>query len=209
MKNKLIISIIFVLVLIGGVAYFLWDKSVEEQKVQEQELAYQKEMVETLGLIDTSTTSSVLLAATYQEYWGAIIDRTISFSTLSKALNVEESILSDMTPALKKGYTRDGMGLEQGEFDIVISMVRLAKEEETNLVLANQESITKAMADLKNPPEKFKNNYDSLLEVYEVYDTFISLSTSPSGSYIEYSKNINSTFESLSSKIKTVKLQIN
>ena len=209
MKKKLIINIIFVLIIIAGVAYFLWDKAVEEQKAQEQELAHQKEMSETLGLIETSTTSSALLAATYQEYWGTIIDRTISFSTLSKGLNIEESILSDMTPALKKGYTRDGMGLEQGEFDIAISMVRLAKEEDTNLVLANQESITKAMSDLKNPPENFKDNYDSLLEVYEVYDTFVSLSTSPSGSYIEYSKSINSTYESLSSKINTTKLQIN
>ena len=207
MRKKVIISIILTLVIAGGIGYFFWNKVVE---AKEMDLAYQNKLVDTLGLIETSTTSSSMLAVTYQEYWGEIIDRSISFSSLSEGLNIDESTLEDMTDYSQRAHFMNNVtALKQGEFDLVISMVRLAKKEDTNLVLAQHDSITKAISDLKNPSEKFQNNYNSLLEIYEIYDTFVSLSTSPTGSYIEYSKNINSTFENLSSKTKTTKLQIN
>ncbi len=213
MIKKLIISIISVLIVGGGIGYFFWSKDIkaqEEEKVRTQELTYQSTLAETLELIETSTTDSAVLASTYQKYWGKIINGSIPFSTLSEGLNVDKSILSDMTNSFQRAYFSGelGAGLKQGEFNTMISMVKFAKVEDTNVILEQQVSITEAISNLKNPSEKFKDNYESLLEVYEIYDTFVSISTSPVGSYVEYSKNINSTYENLSSKIKTVKLQL-
>lgn len=197
------------MIVVAGVGYFLWNKDVKaKEEIETKELAYQNTLADTLELIETSTMNSAVLASMYQKYWGLIIDGSVTFSTISKGLNVDESILTEMTNYNTRAYfSGNQSGLKQGEFNTMISMVRLAKTKDAEVILEQQEVITNAISGLKNPPEKIKSNYESLLEVYEIYDTFVSMSTSPVGSYVEYSREINSTFESLTSKIKTLKLQ--
>ena len=88
------------------------------------------------------------------------------------------------------------------------TLVEKGKADEINLILVEHASISDAISELKNPPEKFKEAYAALLEVFELYDSFSSISTFPVGSYIEYGKTINATYEELSSKIKTAQLQL-
>lgn len=207
MNKKILISLItiLVIVIIGGVGYYIWSNNEKEK----EELAYQSKLYETFEMLDTSTLNSAIIASTYQEYWGDIIDRSIPFSTLSKELKIPETTIDGMVNVFQHAYYSDGLGLLKGEINTMIAIVKTAKSDEIETVLEEHELISNAISELKNPPEKFKENYDSILEVYELYDSFVSISTSPVGSHIEYSKNINSSYERLSSKINTVKLQLN
>lgn len=211
MKKNTIVGIVLFLVVASGLSYFFWNKEVQkkEKEKEEEELAYEYELSETIRILEFSTDTAVSLAATYQEYWGAIIDGGITFPKLSEGLGIDVDTLTEMTDDSKTSrYMYDVSGLKQGEFDTVISMVKLAKTEDESLILSQHQIITASISHIKNPIEKYQSNYDSILEVYELYDRLVSLSTAPSGSYIEYSKNINSVYESLSSKIATTKLQL-
>ncbi|KGA81104.1 hypothetical protein KQ41_20060 [Lysinibacillus fusiformis] len=205
MKKGLIIGTV-ILVIGLGIGYYFWDKNTKEK-------TYSSQLSTLLDEIELSTSESAIIGATYQEYWGEIIDRSIPTSTMSEALNISED---EIEPFLNYSNTahfstyggNSPRGLEQGNFDTMLAIVKLAKSEDTAITLKNYDSITNKLTNLKNPPKKFESDYETVLDLYEIYNSFVSLSTQPVGSYVEYSKNINSTYESLQSKIKTTKIQI-
>jgi len=219
-KKKVLLSVILLIFIGGGISYYFWDKEVKAQKAAEElayqeklaadELAYEEKLADTLLLLEKSTTNSAILASTYQEYWGAIINGGIPFPKLSNGLGIDEEVLRGMTDYSTRGHFRHNVsGLKQGEFNIVIQMVELAKTEDANQILEEHQGITSVLSELKGPAAKYEDLYNDILEIYEQYDTFAGLATAPSGSYVEYSKNINALYDNISSKIATAKLKFN
>ncbi|MCY9545360.1 hypothetical protein [Lysinibacillus xylanilyticus] len=202
-KGVILIILILVIGIISGIGYYVWDKNAKEK-------TYSSELNTLLDEIEISTNESAIIGATYQKYWGEIIDRSIPASTISKALNISEDEIKPFLNYSNTAYFGGGYGngLEKGNFNTMLAIVKSAKSKETSIVLENYDSITNKLSKLKNPPKKFESDYQTIIDLYEVYNSFVSLSTQPVGSYIEYSKNINSTYESLQSKIKTAKIHI-
>lgn len=68
--------------------------------------------------------------------------------------------------------------------------------------------IDSLMSSLKNPPEKYKQSYTLLLELYGVYKDFYSLARFPSGSYMTYSakvREIKNEWDKIYNKIMVVR----
>lgn len=61
------------------------------------------------------------------------------------------------------------------------------------------------MKKLANPPQERIQLYDELKNAYETYKKLYSQATSPSGSLISYSQNVNSLISDLVSKLQTIK----
>ncbi|MBD8034075.1 hypothetical protein [Solibacillus merdavium] len=196
--------IVTLLVVLGGsISYYIWNKSADETE-------YHKQLIQLLDDIEYSTTESAVIGSSYQEYWGEIIDRSIPLSTISENLEISEEEIEPLLNWSNQAYFGGGLGigLEKGNFDTMITIVRMAKSNATEVALNNHNIVSKNLSLLKNPPAKYEQQYKAVLDLYENYNTFISLSTSPIGSYIEYSKNLNSTYESVQSKLQTAKIQI-
>jgi len=205
-KNKILFSSIsLIIVVLIASSYLLWKQVDTKEK---EELAYQLKLAETLNLIDSSKTDSAVVAGTFQKYWGKIIESSISFATLSDDLHIPVFTIESLVNTSERVSYTYAPSLAEGEFDTVLNIVKNAKSGDINSVLKQHQIVTNSIKELKNPPINFKDSYEILLECYEVYDTFVSLSTSPNGSYIEYSRNINSTYETLSSKVNTALLQL-
>ncbi|MBM7664545.1 hypothetical protein JOC25_001001 [Solibacillus kalamii] len=204
MNRKIVFLIVTLLVVLGGsISYYFWNKSTDEKE-------YHKQLIKLLDDIDYSTTESAVIGGSYQEYWGEIIDRSIPLSTISEDLEISEEEIEPLLNWSNQAYFGGGLGigLEEGNFDTMITIVRMAKSDATEVALNNHDIVTKNLSLLKNPPAKYEQQYKAVLDLYENYNTFISLSTSPIGSYIEYSKNLNSTYETVQSKLQTAKIQI-
>lgn len=202
MKKGIIIGLVILLVVGGGIGYFFYD-------LKKKESEYETKLSRTLKQIDSSTFESAMLASDYQKYWGDIIKMSIPSSTLASELGIlEKEVESYLDYSNTAYFTGMRIGLEEGDIDTMIELVAYAKYKEIKSVKKNHNEVEKSIKDLKNPPKKYTDIYDDLLQIYEVYNTFVSLSTSPVGSYNDYSENINSTYETLSSKIKTTKLQL-
>ncbi|SCX63563.1 hypothetical protein [Lysinibacillus fusiformis] len=202
MKKGIIIGLVILLVVGGGIGYFFYD-------LKKKESEYETKLSSTLKQIESSTFESAMLASDYQKYWGDIIKMSIPSSTLASELGIlEKEVESYLDYSNTAYFTGMRIGLEEGDIDTIIELVAYAKYKEIKSVKKNHNEVEKSIKDLKNPPKKYTDIYDDLLQIYEVYNTFVSLSTSPVGSYNDYSENINSTYETLSSKIKTTKLQL-
>lgn len=204
MKKKFFILIVTLLVILGGsISYYFWNKSTDEKE-------YHTQLIKLLDDIEYSTTESAIIGSSYQEYWGEIIDRSIPLSTISEDLEISEEEIEPLLNWANQAYFGGGLGigLEKGNFDTMITIVRMANSDATEVALSNHDIVTKNLSLLKDPPAKYEQLYKAVLDLYENYNTFISLSTSPTGSYIEYSKNLNTTFETVQSKLQTARIQI-
>ncbi|MGE7811271.1 hypothetical protein [Lysinibacillus capsici] len=202
MKKGIIIGLLILLIVGGGIGYYFYDLKKKENE-------YETKLSSTLKQIDSSTLESAMLASDYQKYWGDIIKMSIPSATLASELGIlEKEVESYLDYSNTAYFTGMQIGLEEGDIDTMIEIVTYAKYKEIKSVKKNHNEVEKSIKDLKNPPKKYTDIYDDLLQIYEVYNTFVSLSTSPVGSYNDYSENINSTYETLSSKIKTTKLQL-
>lgn len=202
MKKGIIIGLLILLIVGGGIGYYFYDLKKKENE-------YETKLSSTLKKIDSSTFESAMLASDYQKYWGDIIKMSIPSATLASELGIlEKEVESYLDYSNTAYFTGMQIGLEEGDIDTMIEIVAYAKYKEIKSVKKNHNEVEKSIKDLKNPPKKYTDIYDDLLQIYEVYNTFVSLSTSPVGSYNDYSENINSTYETLSSKIKTTKLQL-
>lgn len=55
----------------------------------------------------------------------------------------------------------------------------------------NKDTVNSLMKKLKNPPEDYKDAYDSLSKLYDAYISLTNLATDPNGSLQTYSQNFN------------------
>lgn len=55
----------------------------------------------------------------------------------------------------------------------------------------NKDTVNSLMKKLKNPPEEYKDAYESLSELYDAYISLTNLATDPTGSLQTYSQNFN------------------
>ena len=55
----------------------------------------------------------------------------------------------------------------------------------------NKDTVNSLMKKLKNPPEEYKDAYESLSKLYDVYISLTNLATDPTGSLQTYSQNFN------------------
>ena len=56
---------------------------------------------------------------------------------------------------------------------------------------SNKDTVNSLMKKLKNPPEEYKDAYESLLKLYDAYISLTNLVTDPTGSLQTYSQNFN------------------
>lgn len=192
------------MLLIGGGAIVYSNISAKQK-----EEYYKNKLTSTLEELEIATTNSAVMASTYQKYWGKSIDSNITSEYIEKDLEIKlteyESLLNYNNSQFLNAGIRQ---VKRGEFNTMLKIVTLAKLEELDLLTQELDKVSELVSELKNPPEKYESEYNSLLKIFENYNSFNSLATSPVGSYIEYSKNINSFYETISSKTQTLKLQI-
>jgi hypothetical protein len=65
----------------------------------------------------------------------------------------------------------------------------------------NGEKTTEKLVNkLKNPPSKYKESYDILIDAYTIYKGYISQAKSPEGSLQDYSDNTSELLQNLLKK---------
>lgn len=197
-KVKICILIAFLVI---GMVLLVWN-------IQSKNNDYENKLNESLQLIRTSSLDAGDLALTYQKVWNASIKNDITFEALGNALGVEEHVVEGMVKEENKALFMHGKkGINKGDFNTGLSIVTMVKIEDAASILEQRSEINEMIKPLKKPKKNHEDHYNDLLDVYEVYDMFVNLSTVPKGSYIEFSENINSTFENLNSKINALELK--
>ena len=89
-------------------------------------------------------------------------------------------------------YTKE-KGYYVSSFDVALQ--NLLSDNDFSSQLAdiddNKDTVNSLMKKLKNPPEDYKDAYDSLSKLYNAYISLTNLATDPTGSFQTYSQNFN------------------
>ncbi|MCE4051866.1 hypothetical protein [Bacillus sp. Au-Bac7] len=71
-----------------------------------------------------------------------------------------------------------------------------------------QESIKENMKLLQNPPENYTESYNVLKEMYGTYARIMEQAESPSGSLIEFNKNVNELYSDFEEKVEQLDITL-
>lgn len=204
MKKKIYIILSLVLLICGVGGYFIFSTMSSNKKEED----YNLKLTSTIKQLETAKSNSAIMASTFQEYWGRSIKHNITSKSIESDLGLPLEKYESLLTFSNSDFDYSGRQIKRGEFNTVLKIVNMAKKNDISDLNTEHSEISKLVSELKNPPEKYAKQYDALLEIFEQYTNFNSLAVSPTGSYIEYSKSINSLYESLSSKLDTIKLQL-
>lgn len=174
-RIKVIIGIVVVLLLVGGATIFGVNQYQKKKAAEKYELS-----LETYDGNLQSATSYMLLGAIDAENCGTLI-RKVWYNSIYKESDSETNIytkpdgyfVSDFNKAL-------GNLFSDTDFLKKISSIR-----------ENQKTAASLMKELKNPPEEYKDAYESISELYNAYLSLTNLATDPSGSLQTYTNNFN------------------
>ena len=90
-------------------------------------------------------------------------------------------------------YTKDSNGNFYDDFNTSLTMLMISDSftSDINDIKENQEQVQKLMKDMKNPPDEYKDAYDTLKDFYDAYTKLVGLATDPSGNLSSYTSNFN------------------
>ena len=90
-------------------------------------------------------------------------------------------------------YTKDSNGEFYDDFNTSLMMLMVSDNFTADIddIKENQEQVQKLMKDMKNPPDEYKEAYDSLKNFYDAYTKLVGLATDPSGNLSSYTSNFN------------------
>jgi hypothetical protein len=209
-KSKVFIIILVVLVIGVGVGSYIVRELNMEQKAREAEEEYIKLLSETANTINEMNEPLQKISAIYAEVWNVSIKEDLYLSGIAKYLGVEESVVSENALLDKIKSGRRGKYIERGDFNTALITVRnvLLREGIYNQVETTQSTIAENVKSLNNPPEKYKDIYDGVVEYYTTYAMYLDLATSPTGSYITYTRDINELSTKLESQYSTLQVSM-
>ncbi|MFB3170052.1 hypothetical protein P5G62_023385 [Neobacillus sp. 179-C4.2 HS] len=213
-KKFFIILAIFIIGL-GISGYFIREHNLEveakeqAEKVRKQEAKYIKVLNDTTSNIERLSGNLLKISAMYSEVWNETIDHDLYLSGLAKYLGVEESSLIAAAPSGKIKSNFRGKYIARGDFNTALLTVKGVWESVGTIddISKAQSDIASTVKGLNNPPEKYKDVYEEVLNYYSTYEKLLGLAVSPSGSYLTYTRDINtlsSELESQYSKIQVV-----
>ena len=77
-----------------------------------------------------------------------------------------------------------------------------------NLIETNQTNVQNAMKKLKNPPEKYKEEYDAISDLYDSYIDITKLATDPTGNLQSYTSDFNDADSEFAKKYKNMEIYL-
>ncbi|MDQ0972419.1 hypothetical protein QFZ31_002297 [Neobacillus niacini] len=214
-KKFLIILAIFIIGLgIGG--YFVREHNLEvkakehAEKVKKQEEKYIKIMNDTTENIKRLNGNLLKISSMYSEVWNETIEHDLYISGLAKYLGVEESSFTAGAPSNKLKSNFRGKYIAKGDFNTALLVVKGVWEGAGTLdnISKAQSDIAYTVKGLNNPPEKYKGIYEDFLNYYTSYEKLLGLAVSPSGSYITYTREINTLSTELESQYNKIQVSM-
>lgn len=191
-RVKIVIGIVFALLAVGGVSIFgikeyQKNKEAEEYAQRVEEYADNLELAAytmLMGASDAETCGNLIKQVWYNSIYEKKDDST------DKYTRPKGYFLSDFNEALGNLFV-------DSSFSSKISTIE-----------DNQETVNGLMKKLKNPPDEYKDAYETLSELYDAYISLTNCATDPTGSLQTYSSTFNEADTSTLNAYNAMKLYL-
>lgn len=161
-RTKIIYISIFLSLALGGVSYFLIDRS-------QKQIAQTIEATNKAQFLEEEIYRKQLLGVVYSLALGAdIADKTCQNHLSLWSLSIEN-----------RGNADDWIAKSLDEQSNTIASL-----------IEGKKTLEKELANLKNPPEKLYIAHKKLITVYSLYVIWVEYASSPSGSFLSYREKL-------------------
>lgn len=172
-RNKVLLSILMVLLLAIGVYFFQPNTGNSEQ--------YAKDLS---GVVDDMLSQRVILnpmARAYSGTWKNILEGMIAFDRSEGLPPIQQGDINGAISWVKREFQKKGL---------------VSTLNETN------EKIDARMKKLNNPPSEYKEASKIAFEIYSLYTEYYSLIISPKGSLLSFNSKVRELESGISTKEK-------
>lgn len=167
-RVKVIIGIVVALLLVGGTTIFGVNQYQKKKAVEEYADNLESATYSMLsGASDAESCGNLIKQVWYNSIYEERDDET------DKYTRPNDYFVSDFNDAL-------GNLFSDTSFQSKISSIE-----------DNQKMVNSLMKELKNPPEEYKDAYESISQLYDAYLSITNLATDPTGSLQTFSDNFN------------------
>lgn len=195
-RKKLPIIILSAILVIVAIIAFILIKNAKEKAAAE--------VAESIAASESAAESSRLEEERIKAYNDYIDNlKTVRFTMLSGAAEAESvcnltksvwyNTIYEKSDSKTDKYTKNGVGFNS---DFNTSLRKLYDSEEIKTSIStlqdNQSDVEELIKLLQSPPDELNECYKTVMEMYSVYNSFVQLAISPSGSLQTYSENFNS-----------------
>lgn len=181
-SKKKIGVVILVVLIIGSVVF-----GVRQYEQQAKDNKYQTNLSLSATLIKFGGEDAITMISTTREVWHNAIYKENDPLTDKYCCPISQYWFIDFNEALAKLYSSS---------EYITNIAKIQKERELLSTLMNE---------LKEPPEKHKEAYETLKELYTEYMVISNLAIEPTGSLNSYTENCNAkqqNFITLCNKIQ-------
>ena len=178
-KSKKIIVIATIAVIVAVIITAV-GVQIHKKNVAEKAKAEAQKQSEEYGTNLNMAAYSMLSGASDAETCGNLIKQV-----WYNAIYEERDSVTDK-------YTRPN-GYFVSDFNVALQNLFLDSDFSIQIenINDNKDAVNSLMKKLKNPPEEYKDAYESLSELYDAYISLTNLATDPTGSLQTYSQNFN------------------
>lgn len=173
-KNKLIIIGFIALLAIAGIGFGM--KTYLDNKAREEYVMNYNQYVDDIGVLKIKMLGGAANAEKVcnltLKVWSNAIWETFDTKT-DKYVKPNGKFVSDFNEALTN-MTKDQTVMN----DRVALSLHIDETQEI-------------MDKMKNPPEGLEDKYETLKEMFDMYEEFLEAAVTPSGSYKSYNENVN------------------
>lgn len=109
-------------------------------------------------------------------------------------------------------YTYGSGSLAFNFYDFNTALQNLYADEDTKTTITNikssQENVASLMKKLKNPPDKYKASYETLIEMYNAYQGITNLAINPKGNLQTFQNNANEKIDNFVGSYEKLQTQL-
>lgn len=180
MRNKIIIfSSIIIIALISIFGIYKYN-DVQDKKKEEEYV----QKLKTINLAISLQTFEIKdMCKIYSEQWQSIINGGI-------LINNKGQRVTDFNEAIE------------------IQKLDFKTRGRIDKIASGKENIDKLMKDINNAPEKYKDTYEIVLDLYGSYTEFEALAESPQGSLVSFNQKIRDLSNEIDKKINQINTKI-
>jgi tetratricopeptide (TPR) repeat protein len=176
-----------------------------KNKIEEAKSKYSSSLSSVVSDITEQAVIAEEMVNTYSSVWDAVFNITLEKSSFAASLGLDVSEVEKYVELDYHGYVAF-----KGNFEDAIENAHKVYEGtgKNEDLIYERDKISEKMKELRNPPKDYKESYDSIVEVYKLYEEYISFALSPSGSLMSYNQKANELSSELVTEIKEFQIKI-
>ena len=177
-KIAIVAAVFIVAIVISAIGVNRHQKQIEAKRIQLEQEAEKKRIQEYSDNLN-AVSIAVLSGASEAE------------ECCNLAKQVWYDTIFEETNANTKKYIYYGTYLRYDDFNITLGNLYADEDfsQKISDIESNREAVEELMKKLKNPPDQYKDAYETLSNLYESYLKFTDLALSPTGNLQTYSSN--------------------